>query len=420
MRKDQPGRFFYRMVDTVLARDKNWVYWKMAGCEPIRRDPVTPEVWADAQASAQRATTNKRLRPVPLNAVSMEFLKEKEREKVMEELRDPERYKVPDLDSFKAKIADDDFEISMASNEQAKAKAIGSKASKSWRALRIARDFKLAAFDKIDDPNDISAIFEPLDDIEAEDNDAAAGEEDMPTNRETVVISGPPGVGKSTLVDKLLEAHKGVFGRVVRHTTREPAEGEANGKSFHFVKALEFNQLRDGDRLVEYTEQGDVAYGTSSKAIDTVAESGKVPVIELDMEVKSYPVWGVFYFTADQLFQAAKFAKDMMDFPARYILIKPPTPESLEARLKNAGDRDDSAIKSIIDGLTEQLDESKTSELYHSMIVNDDLEQAIKTISEFLYKKDGEEEQKQEDEVPTAEEGLNGGEQMEVDGKIES
>ena len=299
MRKDQPGRFFYRMVDTVLARDKNWVYWKMANCEPIRRDPVPPEVWADAQAAAQRLTTNKRLRPVPLNAVSMEFLKEKDRDRVMEELKDPERYQIPDLDSFKAKIADDDFEISMASNEQTKAKAVVSKASKSWRALRIARDFKLAAFDKIDDPNDISAIFEPLEDIDAVDDDAAAGEEDMPSNRETVVISGPPGVGKTTLVDKLLEAHKGVFGRVVRHTTREPAEGEANGKSFHFVKALEFNQLRDGDRLVEYTEQGDVAYGTSSKAIDAVVESGKVPVIELDMEVSSIPLTAYLMYTTD-------------------------------------------------------------------------------------------------------------------------
>ena len=286
MRKDQPGRFFYRMVDTVLARDKNWVYWKMAGCEPIRRDPITPELWAEAQASAQRATMNKRLRPIPLNAVPMEFLKEKDRDQVMEQLKNAERYKIPDLDSFKAKISDDDFAISMAANEQERARLAASKASKSWRALRIARGSKLAAFDKIDDPNDISLIFEPLDNIDAEKTvEDVAAEGDMPANRETVIISGPPGVGKSTLVEKLLEAHKGVFGRVVRHTTREPAEGEANGRTFHFVKALEFNQLRDGDRLVEYTEQDGIAYGTSSKAIETVTESGKVPVIELDMEV---------------------------------------------------------------------------------------------------------------------------------------
>ena len=109
-----------------------------------------------------------------------------------------------------------------------------------------------------------------------------------------------------------------------------------------------------------------------------------------------------------------------MDFPARYVLIKPPTPEALESRLKDAGGRDDSAIKSIVDGLAEQLDESKTSELYHSTIVNDDLEQTIKTIGEFLYKKDGgEEEQMQEDEV-AAGEATNGSDQMEVDAKADS
>lgn len=287
MRKDTPGRIFHRMVDTVLARDKNWVYWKMASCEPIQRDPVTPEVWADAQSAIQKAATNKRLRPVPLNAVPMDFLADKDRAKVMEELKNPERYSVPDLDTFKVKISDDDFDMSMASDERAKARIAASKASKSWRALRIARGFKLAAFDKIDDPNDVSAVFEPLEDLEAGgDADETAPEDSMPTNRETIVITGPAGVGKSAVVNELIEAHTGVFGRVVRHTTREPSEGESSGQTYHFVKAQEFNQLRDGDRLVEYTEEGDVSYGTSSKAIEAVSESGKVPIIEMSLEVR--------------------------------------------------------------------------------------------------------------------------------------
>ena len=274
------------MVDTVLARDKNWVYWKMAGCPAIQRESVGPHIWAEAQASAQRMTTNKRLRPIPMNAVPMGFLEQKDIGSIMDELKDPKRYKVPDLDEFKVKIADADFEISMAANEQAKAQAIASKASKSWRAMRIARGFKLAAFDKIDDPNDISAVFEPLEDIDAEKDDKdAAAEEDMPTNKETIVVSGPPGVGKSALIEKLLELHKGVFGRVVRHTTRGPADGEVDGKAYHFVKPQEFNQLRDGDRLIEYSEEGNVAFGTSSKAIDAVTESGKVAIIELSIEV---------------------------------------------------------------------------------------------------------------------------------------
>lgn len=286
LRRGFAGKIFHRMVDTVLSRDKNWVYWKMRGCQPIQRDSVSATTWAEAQDSAKRMTANKRLRPIPLNAVNMDFLKDKDAGQAMAELQDPKRYQVPELDSFKASIADDDFEISMAANDGAKAKAVASKASKSWRAIRIAREFKIAAFDKIDDPTDIGAVFEPLDELDAKkEEDETANDEDFPSNRETIIITGPSGVGKSALVEKLLEAHKGVFGRVVRHTTREPAEGEKNGKAYHFVKTQEFNQLRDGDRLVEYIEQGEVSYGTSSKAIELVTEDGKVPIIEMEIEV---------------------------------------------------------------------------------------------------------------------------------------
>lgn len=108
----------------------------------------------------------------------------------------------------------------------------------------------------------------------------------------------------------------------------------------------------------------------------------------------------------------------MMDFPARYILIKPATPESLESRLKDAGGRDNAAIKSIIDGISE-LDESKTSELFDSAIVNDDLEQTVKAIGKFLYEKGGKEENK-EDEVSAGDEAPNEGVKMEVDATAES
>lgn len=291
LRRGFAGKIFHRMVDTVLSRDKNWVYWKMRGCQPIQRDPISPQVWAEAQESAKRLTANKRLRPIPLNAVSMDFLKEKAVDEAMAELQDPKRYQVPELDSFKALIADDDFDISMAADEPSKkARLVASKASKSWRAMRIARGFKLAAFDKIDDPSDIGAVFDPLEDIDVQKNEEeAASEDDFPPNRETIVIIGPEEGSRSLLVEKFMEEHKGVFGRVVRHTTREPADGEKDGKDYHFVKDLEFNQLRDGDRLIEYTEKDKISFGTSSKAIETVTESGKVAIIEMSIEVGPTP-----------------------------------------------------------------------------------------------------------------------------------
>ncbi|KAH7160074.1 THO complex subunit 1 transcription elongation factor-domain-containing protein [Dactylonectria estremocensis] len=368
LRQGPDGPYFYRMVETVLARDKNWVRWKIEGCHPIKRDPVSPPIFVEARGTVQRTATSKRLRPVPMGAVPLDFLQDEDEETAMERLKSDERCRIPDLDSFKRKIADDDFEIDMSTNDQAKAAAIAGKASKSWRALRIAARTKLAAFDKIDDPKKIDIVFEEL--AEGDDGDdaaePAASEEDMPTDREPIIISGPVAAGKSALVEKLMEDHKGVFATVVRHTTREPLDGEVKGKTFHFVKAQEFNQLRDGDRLIESGTRDKVDYGTSAKAIEAVTEAGKVPIIELDLE-------------------ATQYAKDM-DFQARFILIKPPTPEALRERLKSSG-KDEAAVEAILKSLANDLDESKIAELFNTTIINDSLDEAAKALGSFIFGK---------------------------------
>ncbi|KAH8686704.1 THO complex subunit 1 transcription elongation factor-domain-containing protein [Ilyonectria robusta] len=382
LRQGSDGPYFYRMVETVLARDKNWVRWKIEGCHPIKRDPVSPANFIEAKGTVQRTATSKRLRAVPMGSVPLDFLRDEDEETAMERLKADERCQIPELNSFKRKIADDDFEIEMPTNDQTKAAAIAGKASKSWRALRIAARTKLAAFDKIDDPKKIDIVFEELTEgDDAEDtSEPTANDEDMPTDRDPIVISGPLAGGKSTLIEKLMEEHKGVFATVVRHTTREPLDGEVRGKTFHFVKAQEFNQLRDGDRLIESGTRDKFDYGTSTKAIDAVTEAGRVPIIELDLE-------------------AAQYAKDM-DFQARFILIKPPTPEVLEQRLKSLG-KDDTTVETTLKNLPTDLDESKVAELFATTIVNDDLDQAAKALGSFIFDKPGDEDKTNDDEGAT-------------------
>lgn len=296
LKQGSDGPYFFRMVETVLARDKNWVFWKMASCPPIQRDPVSAASFVESKDAAQKMATNKRLRPNPLNAVPLDFLANEDESSAMEELKSAERYQLPELDGFKSKIADDDFEIDMPTNNETKAAAVAGKASKSWRALRIASRFKLASFDKIDDPKKINIIFE--DDVEGdedeEDAEPTASEADMPSNRDPIILSASSGVETSALREKLMSEHKGVFAPVVRHAVREPIEDEVNGKTFHFVKAQEFNQLRDGDRLVEYGTREGVDYGTSTKAVDAVVDTGKVPIVELDLEVCTHSLLNVF------------------------------------------------------------------------------------------------------------------------------
>ncbi|EHK47272.1 uncharacterized protein TrAtP1_010066 [Trichoderma atroviride] len=357
LKQGADGPYFFRMVETVLARDKNWVFWKMASCPPIQRDPVSAQGFVEAKEAAQRMATSKRLRPNPLNAVPLDFLANEDETSALDKLKDSERCQLPELDAFKSKIADDDFEIEMPTNSETKAAAVAGKASKSWRALRIASRFKLAAFDKLDDPKKINLIFE--DDVEGaedeEDAEPTANEDDMPKNRDPIILSASSGIDISSLKAKLMDLHKGVFAPVVRHAVREPEDGEVNGKTFYFVKAHEFNQLRDGDRLVEYTTRDGVDYGTSSKAVEAIVEVGKVPIIELDAE-------------------AAQFAKDM-DFSARYIFIKSSTDET--------------------------FDESKTNELFDTVIVdNDNIEETATNVGQFIYADKAAEKAEEGEETP--------------------
>ncbi|PTB62237.1 hypothetical protein BBK36DRAFT_68618 [Trichoderma citrinoviride] len=366
LKQGSDGPYFFRMVETVLARDKNWVFWKMASCPPIKRDPVSAESFVEAKEAAQKMATSKRLRPNPLNAVPLDFLANGDEGEAMEQLKAPERHQLPELEVFKAKIADDDFEIDMPTNPQTKAAAVAGKASKAWRALRIASRFKLASFDKIDDPKNINIIFEdePEGDEDEADAEPTASEEDMPSNRDPIIlVSSASGVHPSALREKLMSEHKGVFGSVVRHAVRDPeGDAEVNGKTFHFVKAQEFNQLRDGDRLIEYGTRDGVDYGTSSKAVEAVVEGGKVPIIELDVE-------------------AAQFAKDM-DFSARYILIK-----------SSSSEPDDKS-------------KEKEKELFDTVIVHnedDDVDKTAKQIAEFIYAKaEAEEEPNGDDDANMA------------------
>lgn len=85
------GKFYYRMVDTVLSRDKNWVHWKAEGCPPIQRDPVSAEEFSEAEKGTQKACANKRLRATPMGSLDLKFLLDGGDTDGMEKLKDPER-----------------------------------------------------------------------------------------------------------------------------------------------------------------------------------------------------------------------------------------------------------------------------------------------------------------------------------------
>lgn len=146
------GKFYYRMVDTVLSRDKNWARWKAENCPPIERSPVTAEQYIEAQHTLKRLCVKPPLK-APLDAIDMSFLS---RDSTLDGLKDPERYITPSTQSFHMGIENDDLDAQMGTAEEKRA-AKEAKESKLWRALRASTDrFRLC--EKIENGRNLKAL----------------------------------------------------------------------------------------------------------------------------------------------------------------------------------------------------------------------------------------------------------------------
>ena len=131
---------------------------------------------------------------------------------------------------------------------------------------------------------------------------------------ELIVLSGPSGVGKSTVIAELLSSRRDIHFSV-SFTTREPRVGEEDGVNYNFVSREEFERMiRDGE-LLEYAEYVGNYYGTSLKVIEDYLQKG-VDVL-LDIEVQG----------------AAKVREKCPE--AVLIFIIPPSLEELSRRLRN-------------------------------------------------------------------------------------
>lgn len=288
------GPHFHRMVESVIARDKNWVRWKIENCPPITKQAISPDEYTSVKADASKATTNKRLRPNPLGSLNLKFLSENDAQAGLDRLKDPSRYELPSVKSFKSKMELDDMDIEMAQDgSDEKLAAQEAKASKSWRALRIASASKLVAFDKIDRSDSIDEVF--LDQVKfkepvatVEEDSTAIEELVFPKDRRPIILAGPSGVGKSTLLKRLIAKHPKTLKRKVSHTTRVPRPGEVDGKDYFFITKETHTMMRDGDQFMEYNFYNKNDYGTSWKVVESIIAENKVPVMEMEYHVSIY------------------------------------------------------------------------------------------------------------------------------------
>ena len=175
-----------------------------------------------------------------------------------------------------------------------------------------------------------------------------------------IVLSGPSGVGKSTVIAELLGQRESIYFSV-SYTTRKPRVGEQNGVNYNFVSRDEFERMIADNELLEYAEYVDNYYGTSMKAIQDHLDAG-IDVL-LDIEVQG----------------AAKVRARCPD--ALFIFIMPPSFEELSRRLHNRNtDSED-----VIAGRLEKAKvEFKEVPHYDYLVINDKVSNAVREIESVL------------------------------------
>lgn len=193
------GRFYDRMVETVLARDKNWVRWKVESCPSIVRDAVSTEQELDARRGAKGHTRPRKIPEKPMGAMDWSFLVESDGGG-LEALKDPSRLGAPSMDGLLKGIETDKLDLDMAMDDAETTMYKNMIDNKSWRVVREARVNKLGMLDAFEPNKDLNDVFkqiekaEPNEDTTADredgtvpDESGSKGEEEVEGKHETTV-----------------------------------------------------------------------------------------------------------------------------------------------------------------------------------------------------------------------------------------
>ena len=166
------------------------------------------------------------------------------------------------------------------------------------------------------------------------------------------VLSGPSGVGKSTVVAHLRTVQPDVW-LSVSVTTRKPRPGERDGVHYHFVDADEFDKLVANGELLEWAEFAGNRYGTPRRPVQERLEAGIPVLLEIDL-------------------QGARQVRESMP-EARFVFLAPPSWDELVRRLVGRGTEDEAERERRL--ATARVELAAEPEFDH-VIVNDDVHRA--------------------------------------------
>ena len=189
-----------------------------------------------------------------------------------------------------------------------------------------------------------------------------------PLQYKPLILVGPSGVGKKTLVREALKKYGSLFESKKSITTREKRDGDNENSAIEFVTKEVFQKMVDENQFIEHQSKlHGHRYGTSYGELKRIKDAGKIPVIEVDVQ--------------------GAIDLNKMALEGNYLFIYPPSFEELRKRIGNRIE-DEAAFKVRIADAIKQIELANNSVLFTNRLVNDKLDLAIDqffTLIEALY-----------------------------------
>ena len=185
-----------------------------------------------------------------------------------------------------------------------------------------------------------------------------------PEPNKVLVIVGPSGVGKDTVMQKVFDKHPNVFRKGVTHTSRQMRKGEKEGYNYYYVTEEEFLKLKSEDKFVEFNYYNKNYYGLSKMELENQSKGDKILYVIIDIN-------------------GAKNV-NKAKIPANFVAILPPNEETLYERLKARGTESEDVIKGRIETAKTELKEIEKCDFFNHKVFNKDLDTAVQDMEIFL------------------------------------
>jgi len=176
-----------------------------------------------------------------------------------------------------------------------------------------------------------------------------------------VIVSGPSGVGKSTICKEVAKQLKNVY-LSVSVTTRPKSKAEVDGQDYWFISENEFQQRIDKGLLLEHAEVFGHLYGTPKDKVEQALQNGDCVILEIDV-------------------QGARQVKRIYK-NAVMIFIFPPSQRELAERMKLRGREDMESAEERLEGASGEI--AAAWQYYKHMVINEDLHQAVSEVIEII------------------------------------